>query len=381
MSIRNQGILLGLISLHFCSCAKTAAAGSPLENPIAADFVRSPASTVIPTDTLPLTIYKSRNAVTEDLQFRVLQRLPARVFLNGTVESSFRLETNPYQFPAKQAMTRKFALPGEFQRLSVPQQNQIRNLINKSSTNDVIYRIQPTINLGYAINESTQLFATYFLLRDADYRHHDLSTVVNSFSFGAQKDFRLSSRANIQAQFQCRELLQSKSVPIFDFLPSLTASYVLTPRTVAYINTILQLRGRKYFEAPTRELDPFYTWGILTRKGLWSLSASTTFVQNFREPFGKNAAIRIDNYSMISDFEIARSILAKYPGTQIFCRAEPIWNIHARNQPGLSGIDFRLFWGIRSSFAKPAIIGQVEKIRKQIEELETISPSADDKSG
>jgi hypothetical protein len=139
---------------------------------------------------------------------------------------------------------------------------------------------------------------------------------------------------------------------------------------VAYASTILQIRGRKYFQAPTREIDPFYTWGLMHQRGRWTFSASSTFVQNFRNQFGHQALLPINNYSMISDFEVARRIVPQLPGLQAFMRAEPIWNMHSHNHPGLAGMDFRLFYGLRFSVSKPSLTAGLQQLQQQIEEQE-----------
>src|SRR4030095_14428211 len=174
---------------------------------------------------------------------------------------------------------------------------------------------------------------------------------------------------------QARELYQLHQQPVFDFLPAATFSYILTPRTVLFANALLQLRGKRYFQAPTREIDPFYTFGFLHQRGGWAFSNTATFVQNFREPFRRNATIPVNNYSWILDFEVARRLVKQLPGLQAFVRAEPIYNFHSHNSACLAGVDFRLFWGLRFSLGKPALTAALEQIRQQLQEQEAPPPA------
>src|SRR5262249_13891275 len=151
-----------------------------------------------------------------------------------------------------------------------------------------------------------RVFANYFMIRDQLFRSTALNTVVHSIAGGAQRDFPVTTRGNLQAEFQFRELYTLHNQPVFDFLPAVTFSYVVKPTMVAYVNTLLQLRGKRYFQGPTKEIDPFYTFGGFYQRGGWSLSTSATFLQNFREPFRRNASTPINNYSWVLDFELAR---------------------------------------------------------------------------
>lgn len=330
----------------------------------------NPASTIIPTDTLPLPGVQNRLSFAENFQLRLLQRLPARFYCNATCETSLRYETNPYQFPMKRVLQRQLPPPAIIRQLDAFQQQQINDLLGLCGNDDLVFRVLPNITAGWTITPKTRAYCNYFLIRDQLAHNVRLNTVIQSIGGGLQRDFPITSRGNLQAEFQFRELYQSRQQPVFDFLPGLTFSYVLTPRIVLFANAILQMRGKAFFQAPTKEIDPFYTWGGLYQKNGWTFSASTTLVQNFREPFRANATIPVNNYSFICDFEISRRVLKAIPGLQAFIRAEPIYNFHSNNRPGLSGMDFRLFWGVRMAAAKPALTTALNQLRQQLEEQE-----------
>lgn len=332
-------------------------------------------STIIPTDTLPLPTVQNRLSFAENLQLRILQKLPSRLYFNSTVEVSGRYESNPFQFPKKESLIRQLPPPNQFRLLNAFQQAQIYDIIGLASNDDVVFRVLPNVTVGWTLTPHTRLYGNYFMIRDQLARNVRLNTVIHSIGMGLQQDIPITSRGNIQAEIQWRELYQLHQACVFDYLPGLTASYVLTPRTVLFANALLQLRGKRPFQAPTKEIDPFYTWGALYQRNGWSFSASTTFVQNFRHPFRRNATIPVNNYSFISDFEISRRVIKQLPGLQAFIRAEPIWNFHSMNRPGLSGMDFRFFWGLRMAMAKPALTSALEQLRQQLEEQEGEPPA------
>jgi hypothetical protein len=350
-------------------------------------------TTILPTDVLPLPTIQNRMTFGENLQLRVLQKLPARFYFTSTVETSWRYETNIFQSPKKSIFVRQLATDPEtnqysFLRLNalVPpdpitpatslrweQTSQQLAIVNRE---DRIFRVLPNVTAGFAITPRTRVFANYFMIRDSLWDNTRLNTTIQSLAYGVQKDIPIGQRANLQLEMQARSLFQAHQEPLFDFLPGITFSMVATPRTVLFVNALAQMRGKFYMQAPTRELDPFYTWGALHQRGGWSFSASTTFVQNFREPFASNASIPINNYSFISDFEVARRLFRQLPGLQAFIRAEPIWNMEAHNRFGLSGTDFRLYTGIRMSLTKPALTTALDSLRRQLEEQEVAPPSA-----
>lgn len=334
----------------------------------------APSSTILPTDVVPLPAAQERTSFGENLQLRVLQRLPASFYFNASVEASVREETNVFQFPTKRKFLTQLPSPAVFRELNPFQQQQVLQTLNLASANDVVFRILPNITWGWALKPRTRLFGNYFMIRDQLTHWTQLNTVIHSIAYGVQQDIPVGRRGNIQLETQFRELYQLHSKPVFDFLPAITFSYVVTPRMVAFVNTLLQLRGRGYFRSPNREIDPFYTFGAYYAKNGWAFSATGTFVQNFREPFRRNATIPVNNYSMIADFEIARRLVRQLPGFQVFARAEPIWNFHSHARPGLTGMDFRMFFGARFQFGKPALTAAYEQIKQQLEEQETTPP-------
>ena len=339
----------------------------------------TPSNIILPTDVLPLNAAQDRIPFGENLLLRLNQYLPSRFYFSSSIETSLRFETNPFQFPRKSRLVRQLPQGQAYERLSLNQKYALQKIIQHTDSQDTVFRILPNVSGGWTLTPRTRVFGNYFMIRDQLAKNVQLNTMIHSYAWGFQQDIPLSSRANLQAEMQFRELNQWHQQSVFDFLPGLTLSYIANPRTVLFVNALLQMRGKKYFQAPTKELDPFYTWGLLHTRGGWTFAASSTFVQNFREPFGHNATIPITNYAFISDFEIARRLFRNVPGLQAFVRAEPIFNFHSHEHPGLAGTDFRLFYGLRMAVAKPALTNTINNIMEQLRQQEGDPPSSPNK--
>lgn len=335
-------------------------------------------TTILPTDVVPLAdrdAYKTPFG--ELMQLKLMQRLPSQLYFSSSVEVTGRNETNPFQFPLKRTLLSQLPKPAIWRQLNEFQQADLYNILGQVARNNMIFRALPNVSGGWALTPHTRLFTNYFMIRDQLAHSMRLNTVIESWALGLQHDMPVGAKGSLQFEIQGRELWQLHQQSVFDFLPGITASYIATPRTVIFVNALVQARGKAPLQAPTKELDPFFTWGGLYQKNGWTFSASSTFVQNFREPFHHNATIPKNSYVIISDYEIARRIVKQYPGLQAFMRVEPIWNFHSHSIPSLSGMDFRLFFGMRFAMAKPALTTTLQQIREQLKQDggETPSPS------
>jgi len=345
-----------------------------LSTPAFADVIQGAGTTIIPTDVIPLPQAQERQSMGETFQLRALQVLPSKFYFTANTETSFRYETNPFQFPMKRQLIRQ--LPQGIAFLSLPEirRAQIFQAISESDRGQGVFRCLPNITTGWALTDKTRVFANYFMIRDSLFHSTTLNTTIQSVGGGLQQDIPINKKSSLQATLQWREFFQSGRIPVFDYLPSLTYSRFLNSRTVGFASVLFQMRGKAPFQAPTREMDPFYTFGFLHQRGGWTLSSSATFNQNFRQPFAGNALIPINNYAWILDFEIARRMFKQMPGLQTFVRAEPIYNFHSNQTPGLAGVDFRIFYGIRCVVGKPPLTGALKQIREQLEEQEAQPP-------
>ncbi len=290
---------------------------------------------LVPTDVTPIGLGRQRELLKPGTTFYLLQKLPSRMWLNGSVEVSQRGETNVF-------------------------------FTNSNKKADYVFRVLPNLSVGYRILPRTSIYTNYFVLKDVFADHGRLSyPTTQSLAWGIRHEIPIRTRTNLQFDLQAREIWQASQFRQFDFLPGVTLTHVLNPSTIAFGNIQLQLRGKNYFCAPTREIDPFYTVGVLHRRGMWTFSAVDTFVCNFRNG---NAIPSQSNLSMIAQLEIARQVTKKVPGLVTFVRAEPVFNWASRGLPGISGFDFRIFGGLRYSFNKAATNVAMDQLRKQLKE-------------
>ena len=296
----------------------------------------NPVRTFLPTDITPVADDQGRALINPDVQFRLFQKLPRRMWFTSSTELSQRLETNVF-------------------------------FTKQPYAADYVFRVLPNTSLGYNIFKYTSVYCNHFVIKDVFAEHYILTQpTTQSLSLGFRQDIPLGPRTNMQVDFQARELWQAKHLRQGDLLPSITMTRVVTPRLVLFGSALLQRRSKGFFSGATRELDPFYTLGFLYRRGQWSFVLTDTLVNNFRN---RQAIPPISNSLNIMTLEISRPVSKKLPALQSFIRVEPIWNWGANGSPGLSGFDFRLFGGLRLSFNKPSYAASVGKLREQLKEM------------
>lgn len=335
-------VLVSLSSLLFAgaACSQQSVPSGETIAPIRLAATGQLPST-IPTDITPIGLGRERELLRPGPTFYLLQKLPAGLWLNGTAEVSNRGETNVF-------------------------------FTNSNKKADYVFRVLPSMTVGYRFLPHTSIYTNYFVLKDVFAGQNRLSEpTTQSLAWGLRHEIPIRTRTNLQFDLQAREIWQSAGLRQFDWLPGATLTHVVNPGTIAFANVQLQLRGAHYFQAPTREIDPFYTAGILHRRGSWTFSLVNTFVNNFRN---SNAIPPQSNLAMITQIETTRALSPKLPGMVAFVRGEPIFNWAGRNVPGISGFDFRIFGGLRYSFNKSATKGGMDMLRKQLKESEGPAP-------
>lgn len=326
-------------------------------------------STVLPTDVVPLPLPEERRAVGESLKLRLWQKLPSRFYMNATCETSGRVETNVFQFPTKRQLLNSSTVSQgiTFGELSGENQLALLAAVDRASQADSVYRISPNITAGWALGPNTRAFVNYFYLRDKLARFNTLNTFINQLGTGIEHNISLGKRANLEVQFMTRELWQANADPVFDYIPSTTISVPIKNNTIAYFNALAQFRSLHFFGGVDREIDPFFTLGALHQRGPWSFSANMTYLVNFRRGF-KDASIDVNSQTIICDFEIAKQLFKKIPGFQGFLRAEPVYNFGTDNLPGLAGMDFRFFYGVRGAVSKPPLIATMQLLKQRYQQ-------------
>lgn len=332
------------LSTVFCLPAQSQFVGQPNLAPVNLrndPSVGIPSPTIIPTDVTPIPIGQERELIRPGYRFYLMQKLPRRMWLNATVEASQRFESNVF-------------------------------FTTRDPQRDYVFRALPNVTLGYNILPHTSVYANYFVIKDVFANNGILTNpTTQSVSGGLRHEIPVSNRTNIQLDYQIRELWQAAGLRQADMIPAITATHVFNPKLIGFANIQLQMRSRNIFQGPTREIDPFYTIGLLYRWKQWTFTATDTFVSNYRQ---SDAIPNQGNLAMIADFEAARPISKKLPGVVAFVRAEPIWNWESNSRPGLSGFDFRLFSGIRVSVSKPSYYAEFNKLRQQLQFNENNTP-------
>lgn len=291
------------------------------------------------------------------------------MFFSSTVETTMRIETNPYQMPTKRNFLNQNLPPGtDFNSLSPEEQFSITSDLSQIGALDNVHRITPNLTAGWAPNPNTQVFINTFFLRDSLFHNYPLNTNTGAFGIGGQQNFPVNGKISVQVQAIARELWQSQQVPVLDYLPGITGQYNVTPNLNLYVNALLQVRFAHFVASYMRELDPFYTVGGSYTRGNWTFMASGTLDQNFRRPFSK-ALTPISNDTIVCDFEIDRPLFQNFPGFVVFCRAEPVWNFRSLQTPGLAGMDFRFYYGVRLAAAKPALNDTIKQLRQRYQNV------------
>jgi hypothetical protein len=294
-----------------------------------------------PTDITPTPIGRERELLRPGPTYYFYQKLPSRLWFNLSGETSQRYESNVF-------------------------------LTRNHGRSDYVYRVLPNVTVGYNLFGRTSIYTNYFVLKDLFAGRGLLSfPTTQSLSLGLRHEIPLNGRTTLQFDFQSRELWQSSHLHQADLIPGVTLTRTLTARSVFFTNALLQMRGRNYFVAPTRELDPFFTLGFLHSRGAWVFSAVGTLVFNVRHPPFGFSIPNVGNDSIIADFEVSHPVSSRLPGLVAFLRAEPIWNWASRGVPGISGYDFRLFGGLRYTLVKPAYHTSIRKLKQQLKESET----------
>src|SRR5579883_2161173 len=144
-----------------------------------ADSHIAPSTTILPTDVLPLPQVQNRLSFAENLQLRLLQKLPSNFYFSSSVESSFRIETNPFQFPIKRVFLQKLPPPPQFAQLPLPTQQQFIDVLRLVDSQDNIFRVLPNVTGGFTLTPRTRIFGNYFMIRDSLFKNIRLNTVIH----------------------------------------------------------------------------------------------------------------------------------------------------------------------------------------------------------
>lgn len=276
-----------------------------------------------PIDLTPvrLPVRDNEFSTMQNLRINALYKLPARMYINGVVENSLRLETNAFQTTSH---------------------NQA----------DMVYRVLPDITVGYAFTPRTRVAANYFYFHDL-YADHgaSLSRNVHSVGMRADHDFQINPRTIITTSVMDRNLFISRYPVVNDILPSVSVSRRVGENAIVYSSVLGQIRFRDFIGGRFQEGDQFYSLGTVYRDNKWLGSADFTLIDNFGDGnlrLGPNS-----NHIIVLTMEGGRRVSQTIP-LVAFIRAQPIFNIGS-SQQGFSGFNMRLFGGLRLEVSKPAL--------------------------
>lgn len=276
-----------------------------------------------PIDLTPVRLPERDNefSTMQNLRINALYKLPARMYINGVVENSLRLETNAFQTTSH---------------------NQA----------DMVYRVLPDMTVGYAFTPRTRVAANYFYFHDL-YADHgaSLSRNVHSVGMRADHDFQINPRTIITTSVMDRNLFISRYPVVNDILPSVSVTRRVGENAIVYSSVLGQIRFRDFIGGRFQEGDQFYSLGTVYRDNKWIGSADFTLIDNFG-----NGNLRLgpdSNHIIVLTMEGGRRVSQTIP-LVAFIRAQPIFNIGSTQQ-GFSGFNMRLFGGLRLEVSKPAL--------------------------
>ncbi len=280
----------------------------------------SPTSAAV--DLAPVKLPERTTATGNFDQFKtgMLYKLPARMFLNASVENSLRLETNVFQ-------------------------------TSRNYRQDMIYRVLPNVNVGYALSRRTRVFGNYFFLRDTYTRNqHTLSRNIHSFSINGAHDIPLGEKTTLTLNMAGRQLLLSRGQPLSDLLPGFQLVRRVGSSAIVYAGVLGQIRFRNTL-GKFQEGDQFYSVGGMYRTPRWLFLWDNTFITNFGNQRLRQGP---NNQNMIMTLEANYKINPKLPVLAFF-RAEPIFNTGGGSSPGFAGVNVRIYGGLKLEMNKPAI--------------------------
>jgi hypothetical protein len=272
--------------------------------------------------------------------YKIYETLPSRMFFSGSVESSYRMETNPYQAPLA---------------------------YHSFIDNRGALRRQADATLGYALGQKDRVSLGYFMLSNNydNFTPYRLDSTSHSLSLTYEHDFYQGQHWSVRSAMVGRQVFTPNGSVSGDLMPSVTVMRRLGTNGWSYGNGALNLSRSDFFIGDVSSLTPILSVGLgyqvpYDSEKLWqkmlqgltmSLSSTYSFATNYDASLGSPR-----NYqNLIITGELSRAIRRKWP-LVAFVRGEPVFNFgQNRDAFGLSGINFRLFGGLRYSFSKSPV--------------------------
>ncbi len=262
-------------------------------------------------------------------------KLPANFWINSTLETAQRFDSNVFQ-----------TLTGQ--------------------VSDYSFRVQPRITTGWRFNNHFNPYIEYFVIKDVFVKATNFNPPTSQSLAGGVKGTIWSKfnpedkglKKTLAYDFRAREWWFNSHQRQFDLIPSLIYEQILqykskTNHTKYSITGLLQIDKRKTLDNGfTREIDPFISARIVHARGPWLASAGVTVPVDFPTYTGDKPRLRTG--AVIGTIDISRR-LKKIPNAYIFVQGQPIWNFSDESVPGYSGFNFRLFSGLRMVFDRTPV--------------------------
>lgn len=285
----------------------------------------------------PVTVNTPYTTVT----LKLLDALPNQFYLYASSEVSGRMETNPYQAPPR------------FKEPFVE--------------NTGAFRLQNNLTMGYALTPKDKVQISFFHLVNKydNFTRFRLDGSSYSIAPSYQRTLFEKDGWQLTGNIQARQTITNTNATSGSLLPSVTLVKGFQKAGYAYLNTAVDL-GRSNFAigdidiiTPSATLgygwqmpyDSPNTWlkplGGLNFTASGTYSFSTVATAEFPSPSN------FQSYFLTA--ELAMPIYQNAP-VSLFCRSEAIFNTgHDRDAFGVSGVNYRLFGGLRVSANKNAV--------------------------
>lgn len=275
-------------------------------------------------------------------KLKIYEFLPKKLFFYGSLENSYRYESNPFQ-----ARARDYPYNG-------------------SAT---AYRLQGDATLGYAFTPRTKVSLGYFgmMNRYDNFGSDRLDGSVHSFSGALDHVIWTNDNWSLRGGLTARHAVTGSGRQSGDILSSLTLTRGLGNNAWAFANASVNM-GRQHFFAgndysgitPILTIGTGYavpwksekTWQKILKGITFNLSSTYSFANH------NNASLyRPSNpQSSTITLEATRPITRRSP-LVAFCRFEPSFNFGNTNDGviGYSPFNYRVFGGLRFSIGKSPV--------------------------
>jgi hypothetical protein len=272
---------------------------------------------------------------------KLLDALPNQLYIYASSEVSGRMETNPYQAP------HRFKEP--------------------FVENTGVFRLQDSLTIGYALTPKDKVQLSFFHLVNKydNFTRFRLDGSSYSISPSYQRTLLQKNGWDLSATIQARQTITQTNATSGGLLPSVTLVKGFQKAGYAYLNTAVDL-GRSNFaigdiDTITPSATLGYGWQMpYESSSLWFRPlGGLNFTASGTYSFTTVSTAEFPSPSNFQSYFLTAELskpLYKHAPLSLFCRSEVILNTgHDRDAFGVSGVNYRLFGGLRVSANKYAV--------------------------